>query len=160
MNPDPLMCNSFAINENETLYIMNADDWARSILEPTLNDEVPIEIRKLFEVARGSMLYGYFFYPLFTLAEEQLYRVGEAAIKTKCDQENVPKSRKDFKNKLEYLLKKKKITQLEYEDWETIRKLRNISSHPNEQTILPPGCVIESLNFIADKVNSLFNSQI
>ncbi len=59
---------------------ITGDEWMRHILKPNLIDEVPKDIRALFEVARGAIAYGYFFYPLYTLAEEQLYRVVEAAV--------------------------------------------------------------------------------
>jgi len=32
----------------------------------------------MYEAARASMCYGYFFYPLYTLATQQLFRVAEA----------------------------------------------------------------------------------
>jgi hypothetical protein len=41
---------------------------------------VPEPIRELFDVARGAMIYGWFFYPLFRLGEDQLHRVVEAAV--------------------------------------------------------------------------------
>lgn len=49
-----------------------------------LNEAVPRPIRAMFEVARGTMCYGYFFYPLYTLGAEQLYRVAEAGIRHRC----------------------------------------------------------------------------
>ena len=50
-------------------------------LEPQLDDQVPRSIRQLFEVARGAMVYGAFYNPLYALGYEQLYRVSEAAAK-------------------------------------------------------------------------------
>ena len=54
-------------------------------------EAVPAEIHDLFAVARGAMLYGYFFYPLYTLAAEQLYRVVEAAVSYKYELAGGPK---------------------------------------------------------------------
>lgn len=59
--------------------ISSGEVWVRSILQPALVETVPLEVRKLFEVARSAMAYAYFFYPLSSLAEEQLYRVVESA---------------------------------------------------------------------------------
>jgi hypothetical protein len=56
---------------------MGQSDWARNFLSVELSKEVPSEIKDLFAIARGAILYGWFFYPLFKLGEERLYRVME-----------------------------------------------------------------------------------
>jgi hypothetical protein len=73
---------------------LTADDYLRHILSPELIESVPKDVRALFEVARGAMIYGYFFYPLFTLAAEQLFRVSEAAVSHKCKALGAPKSKR------------------------------------------------------------------
>jgi hypothetical protein len=40
------------------------EDWLESVLTIQLTERVPAKVRKLFAVARGAILYGYFFYPL------------------------------------------------------------------------------------------------
>lgn len=152
MNPDPLMKNLITHQDS----IMSAGDWAISILEPKLSETVPLEIHKLFEVARGAMLYGYFFYPLFTLAFEQLLRVAEAAISEKCRQITTNKIGNNFKDKVDYLNKNKFFSDEEYTKWQSLRDLRNIASHPNEQTILSPGITIESISSISLLINKLY----
>jgi len=57
------------------IQLMTGDTWIQAILDFDLLETVPIEVRKLFAVACGAIAYGYFFYPLLTLATEQLYRV-------------------------------------------------------------------------------------
>lgn len=160
MCPDPLMRDLVMLNNDNgsAVSIMSANDWAVSVLEPKLADAVPIEIIKLFEVARGSMLYGYFFYPLYTLALEQLYRVAEAAVTAKCDQISASNSAKVFKKKLDYLRKQKVMSDPVHAQWILIRELRNIACHPKQQTILPPGIVLGMLFQITDGVNRLFGS--
>lgn len=155
MNPDPLMSNLVMVN-NKNFSIMSAEDWAVSILEPKLAETVPIEILKLFEVARGSMLYGYFFYPLFTLAFEQLLRVVEAAVSEKCRQIGASKSANTFKTRVEYLQKANVLSVEENTLWDALRKLRNIASHPDQQTILPPGVTLEFVFNISELINRLF----
>ena len=59
-------------------------DWLEEVLDPKVEQQVPQEIRELFEVARGAMAYAYFFYPLYTLALEQLLRVADAAVLHRC----------------------------------------------------------------------------
>lgn len=156
MSPDPLMKN-LVILENDKISIMSAGDWAISILKPKLSETVPLEIHKLFEVARASMLYGYFFYPLFTLASEQLFRVAEAAISEKCKQITADKIGKNtFKDKVGRLNKDKLFSDEEYTKWNSLRNLRNIASHPNEQKILPPGIALEFIFNISELINNLF----
>lgn len=156
MNPDPLMKN-FVIRQDDKISIMSAEEWVISILTPKLSETVPLEIHKLFEVARGSMLYGYFFYPLFTLAFEQLLRVAEAAISEKCKQITTDKiGNKTFKDKVDRLNKNKLFSDEEYTKWNSLRNLRNVASHPNEQTILPPGITLEFIFIISELINSLF----
>ena len=127
MSPDPLMKN-LAILQDGKISIMPAGDWAISILKPKLSETVPLEIHKLFEVARGSMLYGYFFYPLFTLASEQLFRVAEAAVSEKCKQVATDKiSKSTFKDKVDRLNKDKLFSDEEYKKWNSLRETLNKS---------------------------------
>src|SRR5687767_7625635 len=63
--------------------LMDGKDWIHNFTQPELSENVPGNVHSLFEVARGALCYGYFFYPLYTLGFEQLFRVGEAAISTR-----------------------------------------------------------------------------
>ena len=49
---------------------MTAERWAERILAVGLSEAVPVEVRDLWEVARGVLVYGFFFYPLYTLGDE------------------------------------------------------------------------------------------
>ncbi len=134
---------------------MTEEDWIPPFLEPKLNEAVPIEIVRLFEVARGTLIYGYFFYPLFTLGIEQLSRVAEAAIRYKCHQLGASKAdSKTFEKGIAFLIAQGIITNPD--DWENIRKWRNWSSHPNEQSQLSPGLALDVFRNIAKEISSLF----
>lgn len=112
----------------------------------------------MFEVARGALAYGYFFYPLYTLAWEQLFRVAESAVIYKCEEIKTPNSINTFEKRLQYLVSNKVIPDHKKNIWLAIRKLRNIVSHPKYQTILPPGEVISTLECITEEINSLFKN--
>ena len=137
---------------------LTAHDYLNHILKPILSESVPEDVRRLFEVARGAMVYGYFFYPLYTLAAEQLFRVTETAITHKCKLSGTPKSEKFFKQKLKYLLDNGVISNSEYAQWDSVRNLRNITSHPKHQLIFTPGDAIGILENICKQVNFLFNT--
>lgn len=138
-------------------YLMTAEDWVAQFTKPKLNTIVPNDVQVLFEVARGSLAYGYFFYPLYTLAMEQLFRVGESAVAAKyLLVGGINPKKKNFQKKLEYLRDNKLITDLELSNWNTIRKFRNLVSHPERQNIFPPGQIVGMLKFVADSINNLF----
>ncbi len=136
------------------------DEWISIILEPNLREAVPVEIKKLFEVARGALVYGYFFYPLYTLGLEQLFRVVEVAVTRKCTTIEAPRAicKGRFQQKVKYLVEMKVIPNQKEEIWNAIRGLRNIASHPQDQSILAPGEAIGKLARIADEINSLFSN--
>src|SRR5947199_4604690 len=134
---------------------MSGDDWVKLFLQPSLAKTVPEEVRKLFEVARGASAYGYFFYPLYTLANEQLFRVVECAVSTKCQLLGAPKRVKTFQEKIGFLSDKNIISNQDFFWWDAVRNLRNLSSHPQEQAILPPGAVASTLYRIAEQINGL-----
>lgn len=157
MSPDPLMGNLVMPSDDSGIFSsMSGDDWASTILEPNLAERVPNEVLRLFEVARGSMLYGYFFYPLYTLAFEQLTRVAEAAVSEKCKQIGTGKSINTFDKKLKHLQCKNVLSDAKKREWDSLRTLRNIASHPDQQTIFPPGLVVGMVAKTAGLINELF----
>ncbi|MBE0411557.1 MAG: DUF4145 domain-containing protein, partial [Anaerolineales bacterium] len=128
----------------------------KHILKPQLLEDVPQDVQALFEVARGALLYGYFFYPLYTLAAEQLFRVAEAAISDKCKAKRAPKSKKKFVEKINWLADNGTISQADIKAWTAIREMRNFASHPERQSIITPGLAIGWLEDVSEKINTLF----
>ena len=160
LKPDELMDNFIyrTVIDNNTRKVTD-DMWASYILEPQLSDQVPKEVRELYEVSRGGLLYGYFFYPLYSLAGEQLFRVAESASKYKCKELNAPKSVSTFEKYIDFLIDKNAINKNEKNRWDAIRLLRNKTSHPVNIQILTPSMVIENLRHITDMVNILFRTR-
>ena len=76
-------------------------EWAKEILAVGLSERVPLEVHRLFAVARGAMLYGCFFYPLFTLSSEQLFRAAEASVALKCRALGAPPKVASFTHQIE-----------------------------------------------------------
>lgn len=158
LEPDSVMSAFAKISLRDlTKSPISADEWVNRFLTPQLDLSVPIEILRLFEVARGSIVYGYFFYPLYTLAGEQLYRIAEAAASAKCALLGA-KSRKvkRFVDKISFLQEQNILSQQDWIWWDSVRDLRNYSSHPKDQTILMPHNVLYDLANVAKHINQLF----
>lgn len=140
--------------------------WVSRILEPKLTASVPETVVALFEVARGSMLYGWFFYPLLTLAAEQFFRVQEAAIRARCELAGIPteqvKKGKATSRRLVDLISdlttRKIIPSDSVTQWDASRNLRNWTSHPKRQMIIPPGIAIAEIDLTARLINQLFEA--
>lgn len=125
------------------------------VLSPQLSERVPTDIAKLFEVARGAMCYAYFFYPLWTLAAEQLFRVAEAAVSLRCKGLGAGRGVSTFERKIRFLQDRLPLSSPPV-DWNAIRFLRNEASHPQQQTIISPGMAVPLVEAVALALNHLF----
>ena len=144
------------ITSNGQLDTISAQDYLQKALDPKLQAVVPDNIQSLFEVARGAVIYAYFFYPLYALAGEQLFRVAEAACTQLCKHMGVPRDKKRFVDRIKWLTEKGIITEAEASQWHNIRHLRNAASHPQEPMIDTPMDALGILANLADEINSLF----
>jgi hypothetical protein len=86
-------------------------EWVHDLLKVNLDPVVPLAIRRLFETARGTLVYSLMFYPLLTIGTEQLFRVLEAAATNQCMAMNAPTKIKKFSDKLKWLLENHTIAQ-------------------------------------------------
>lgn len=146
---------------------LTPETWSKRYLLPQLDPKVPTEIAALFEVARGSMIYGWYFYPLLTLAAEQLYRVMEAAARQRCEIAGIPTRKPakrgqakmrdtNFDENIKALVKVDIISQPDLIRWDATRRLRNWASHPTKQLIQDPGEARSALKVTAELINRLF----
>jgi hypothetical protein len=158
---DPIVASGLFVRPSmtdQTIVPVTPEDHVERILIPQLAPSVPPQIRDLYEVARGAMLYGTRFYPLFTLGLEQVARVAEAAAMAKATLVGIPLGRRTtFSRVLDDLLTKDILTKKEHAEWSLIRELRNIASHPSQQTILPPGEATHILRSFTATMNRLFS---
>lgn len=144
-------------------------EWVEAFLRPMLNPTVPIEIAKLLEVARGAMIYGWYFYPLSTLGVEQCWRVMEAGVRVRCHQVGISTVKPVKKGKLkgsvkensfgeniEALVRHGKIPNPDQSRWKAAKDLRNSASHPERQMILDSWQALGILHNCVDFLNDLF----
>ena len=158
-SPDPF--NDYFIKINlytgEKLKITD-EERAEEFLKIELIPSVPIEVRRQFEAARGAMLYGCFFYPLFALGADQLFRVAESAVTHKCLINALAKKSARYEVKLQKLKDANYLTATEHDEWEVFRKMRNELSHSKIQTVFPAFEAISILRNVTDKINRLFQT--
>jgi len=145
---------------------LRGDKWVQACLNPKLEPSVPEEIAFLFEVARGSMIYGMFFLPLASLAGEQCYRVLEAAARQRCEQLGLLKQKRGktkvtpithFVELVTALEKAGRIPKGDLDAWKCMVFSRNRVSHPASQTISSRQNVASVLAYHVELLNRLFN---
>lgn len=145
---------------------LRGEKWLQACLNPQLEPNVPEEIAFLYEVARGSMVYGLFFLPLASLATEQCFRVLEAGARHRCKQLGLLKKQRGkekvlpdtpFAALVAALQKAGKISTGDLRSWETLPFLRNLFSHPKSQTIRSRKEAARQLAYTAELLNRLFN---
>jgi hypothetical protein len=153
---DPVMRNFAIIDHVTGPRPATAEDWARSFLKLELPPSLPRNVRELFEVARGTGLYGWFFYPLYQIAEAQLFRVLDAAVAARCKQAGGPAATTSLAARISWLIKRGVIPESERVRWDAWRNLRNFTSHPEMQPITPPGSVLGSFQLATRLITELF----
>ena len=157
--PDPI--NEYFIKMNlytGEKFSVSDDERIEDFLMVELSPEVPIDVQRQFEVARGAMLYGCFFYPLFSLGADQLMKVAESAVTHKCVVHGLTKKTARYEIKLRKLRDSNYLTANEHNDWENLRKLRNELTHSKMQNIFPPFEAKFFLKNISGKINKLFQT--
>lgn len=144
---------------------LRGDKWVRECLKPQLDSSVPVEVAFLFEVARGSMVYGIYFLPLAALATEQGFRVLEAGARHRCKQLGLLKRKSakatafpdsPFVDVVAALQKAGTIPKADLDVWRSMVTLRNNFSHSTSQSIRARHEAIEQLAYIAELLNRLF----
>lgn len=138
----------------ENINIEEYLDYANNLLEPALNNNVPECVRKQFEVARGTIIYGLLFYPLYQVGTECLFRVSENALRQKCIQLNIYKDKMTFRNLLDKLIKVKVISKNSI--WEIFYRLRNMYCHPDNQDLITYTEALKMMNTISNQINHLY----
>lgn len=132
------------------------DEWAEAILESKLSPVVPEDVRNLFDVAQGVICYGGYFYPLYTLGHEQLFRVLEAALCHKCADLSAPKRANNFSRNLRWLREAGRLSEQRYAQWDAARNLRNMASHADRQSLVDPTVALSGIRLTAELINELF----
>jgi hypothetical protein len=127
LKPDPASTVFVTLQPDGQTRPTSAEEWLEFMLEPQLGANVPEDVRRLFEAARSAMAYGYLFYPLYTLAAEQLFRVADAAIFHRCrllgyqERRRPGKQRDSLDMKITWLTQQLRWSEEEQQQWHAIR---------------------------------------
>lgn len=132
------------------------EEWIAPFLEPRLESNVPRDVIRAFEVARGCMIYSWFFYPLASLGLEQVTRVGEFAVRERC--RLLQGQSVEFEASLLALVSAKLISATDEPRWKALCSLSSCSRLAGI-TIYDPGQAVMTLRTITDLINALFSAK-
>jgi len=132
------------------------DQWVEPFLELRLETTVPRDVIQVFEVARGCMIYSWFFYPLATLAVKQCTRGAEFAARERCC--ILQQEAENFGENLRTLIAAGIISVADESRWQVMRELRNNRSHLKGFMLTDPGQALGVLRTTAELINALFSS--
>jgi hypothetical protein len=139
---------------------MTGDDWAGLFLGVELGASAPEPVQNLFLVARNTLPYGHFFYPLYTLGSEQLYRVADAAALHRYRDLDGPKTKRGndptFKTRIQWLREQGVIADEYAPQWEGFRELRNQTSHADMPSLFTPGNAYTMLRAVTECVSAIY----
>ncbi|RFB04277.1 hypothetical protein DX908_02640 [Parvularcula marina] len=134
------------------------EEWVRLVLEVSLSDELPDEILEMFDRARATMVYGCFYYPLFTNGMEEIYRIKEAALKEACREGNASRATigKGYKSLIDWAHSQGFIADDDLVRWHAGRSLRNAVSHKDKAMLLGPNDALRTLDISKELIEKLF----
>ena len=161
LEPDPVTLG-FAIRRDgeDEFREATGDDWARHILAPQLDEGLPEELYGLFEAARGMLVYGFYFYPVFTLGMGRLYQVADAATVHRCRQLGASKKKSEtFAGRIKWLGERGMFSDEQRCRWDATRSLRNTTSHEERQSIFLGTSAITAVSVTAKLANALFATE-
>lgn len=147
--------------------VADARVWRQAFLAIRLDPRVPADVVRLFEAARGGMLYGYFFRPLLITGVEQCYRVLESGARARCAQMGLAVFCNDsqgkahplsFGHNLNALVKQGLIESADLILWQQARELRDWVAAPEHQATLTLNHGVTALTRAADLLGRLFQT--
>jgi hypothetical protein len=106
------------------------------------------------------MVYGCYYYPLFTLGFEELYRVKEAAFREAVLLAGAPKNtvRGTYERMQTWAKEANLIDEAEANRWQASRSLRNAYSHKMSRTLVGPNDAISNLDTTVELIEKLYRN--
>ncbi|OYY93657.1 MAG: hypothetical protein B7Y41_10415 [Hydrogenophilales bacterium 28-61-23] len=141
--------------------------WREAFLSIRLDPAVHQDVARMFEAARGGMLYGYYFQPLMAMGVEQCYSVLESGARARCAQAGLPVYCVDsqgkrhplsFGHNLRALAKAGLIQNADLNLWQQARELRDWVAAPANQAALTLDHGVTALSRAAELLGKLFRA--
>ena len=151
--PDDVFKALVTIDEDGPRPVAPADTM-QALQEVRLEKSVPLNVRRAFQMALGAMAYAYWYYPLLTLAAQQILRVADFASDIFARERGMD-LQYSLAARLKALAKDGAVDELQLRRWEGIRRLRNSATHPSFQQIWGPAQAIDVARAVADAINTL-----
>lgn len=158
--------SNFAQPDSRILYfVRDPEVWLKRCHYSVVAPEVPENVAALMRITQGTISYGWFYYPLLTMAADQCTRCLEAAARERCKSvgivvESIDKKGKlrpvPFGNLLIALTNRGFLTAEDAGRWDAGRDLRNIAAHPDDQMIFTPAQALGQLDTTIELINRLF----
>ncbi|MES3003901.1 MAG: hypothetical protein V4787_24635 [Pseudomonadota bacterium] len=153
---------NLALSDSGRHFGMDETQWVEWFSEASLKTEVPEPVRRLFEVARGAMIYGWYYYPLLALGSDECIRCLEAGARhaawiAKLHAEPDKQVKVPFHTVIRSLVQAGLIMATDADQWEAGRILRNAAAHPTTPTLLLPGQARAMLSVTGGKLDRLFS---
>jgi hypothetical protein len=129
-------------------------DWIEYVNSLTFAPGVPRDVYEAFQSAAGAIGYAYFYYPIFTLASQQILRVADFAVDKVLEMHRMPKPR-SFAERLELLKSARLISATAFHRWDGIRRLRNEATHPQWQEHWGESMSLRMIGIVAEAISTL-----
>lgn len=122
-----------------------------------LAEQVPLDVREIFETAKALYMYGHLYWTFFTVAHDYAFKALELAIKLKLEelQAEVPFN---LLGKIEKIYELNLISEKEKLIYHAARLMRNDFAHPSYQS--QTGHNIEIISYLCSSINKLFEKDI
>jgi hypothetical protein len=167
LEPDPICLKFVEVNlATAERRPPTGEGWAERFLAVDLAPTVASEVRDMWEAARGMLLYGWFYYAIYAIAEHQLRRVADAAVLHRYQQAGGPPNKKpgpegeerwpDLMKRVDWLISADVIPAEKRDRWDLVRGLRNETTHASIRHLTTPHEALRVLELLAVEIDALF----
>lgn len=152
LKKDPTF-DSFVKIVNGKVMPITLDDLQQHITNIRLTQNVPKDVKEIFEISRKLYLFGYFYYRFFTVSQHYAFLALESALRNK-HQELLNKDERGLKKVIDVLTQRGIIPKKEKFLYDAGRQLRNTLSHLTQTKVFMPSASI--LSTVAEQINKIY----
>jgi hypothetical protein len=154
--PDPLSGEFTGRDGDGPAQRLSAVDWAHEIRAVRLDGNVPEPVRNRFDLARGILRYGFFWYSLWVHGTVVSLQSAELALEVACDAAHGPKRLNSAESRIEWLEKRRFLAAADAGTWTLLVGVRDALVEAGDGPILTPRKSLDVLQAVAQAINGLF----